>query len=64
MVTTNRKCFERPLRTERGVTQGEPVSPKIFNILVSAVVREVLLEVCGPQQAHHGLGWSAGEHNI
>ena len=49
---------------EIGVTQGEPVSPTIFNIVVDAVVREVLLEICGPQEAHHGFIWSAGEHNI
>ena len=23
-----------------------------------------MLEVCGPQEAHHGLGWAAGEHII
>ena len=28
---------------ERGVTHGEPVSPKIFNIVVDAVVREVIM---------------------
>ena len=28
------------------------------------MVRAVLLEVCGPQEAQHGLGWTVGEHNI
>ena len=32
----------------------------IFNIVVYAVVREVLLEVCGPQEEAHGLVWVAG----
>ena len=33
-------------------------------MLVDAVVRVVLLEVCGPQEAHHRFGWAAGKHNI
>ena len=47
-----------------GVTQEETVSTTVFNIVVNAVVRVVLLEFCGPQEAHHGLVWAAGEHNI
>ena len=46
-----------------GVTQGDPVSPTILNILVNSVVRVVMLEVCRPQEAHHGLCWWVGEHN-
>ena len=49
---------------ERGVTQGNLFSSTIFNIMVDVVIRTVLLEVCGPQGAHHGLGWVEGEHNI
>ena len=30
---------------ERGATQGVPFSPMIFNIVVGAVVREVLMEI-------------------
>ena len=37
-----------PFNTERVVTQGDPVSPTISNILVDTVVRAVLLEICGP----------------
>ena len=40
----------------KGVTQGEPASPIIFNIFVDAVARAVLAEVCGPREAQHGLG--------
>ena len=40
------------------------VSPKIFNIVVDAVVIAVLLEVCGPQEAHHGFGRVAGKHSV
>jgi Reverse transcriptase (RNA-dependent DNA polymerase) len=31
----------RPIWSERGVTQGDPLSPFIFNIVVDAVVREL-----------------------
>ena len=58
------KLFGRQFRTERGATQGDPVSPIIFNILVDTVVRVIILEVCGPQEAHHRFGCAAGEHNI
>ena len=57
MVPKAGKLFGHLLWTERGVTQGYPVSPMIFNILVDAVVRAVLLEVCGTQEAHRGFGW-------
>ena len=52
--------FGRPFRIERGVTQGELVSPTIYIIVVYAVVRVVLLEVCGTQEAHHGLSRVVG----
>ena len=45
MVPKAGKFFGRPFNMERGVTQGDPVSPMIFNIVVDAVVREFLLEV-------------------
>ena len=46
------------------MTQGDPVSPTVFNIVVDAVVRGVMLEVCVPQEDKHGLGWATGEHTI
>ena len=49
------RFYGRPFRTERRVTQGDPILPKVFNIVVGAVVREVRLEVCGNQEAQHGL---------
>ena len=38
-----REALGRQLRKERVVTQGDPVSLKIFNVIVDAVVRAVLL---------------------
>ena len=49
VVPKARKLFERMFGTERGVNHGDRVSPTIFNIMVGAVVRLVLLEVCGSQ---------------
>ena len=46
------------------VTQGFLSPPTIFNIVVDVMVMLVLLEVCGPQEAHHGLGWEEEYHNI
>ena len=64
MVPKARKLFGKPFRTERGVKQGCPVSPKIFVVVVYAVVREVLMEVCKPQEAQHVFFWAAGKNNI
>ena len=54
------KFVGQPCGMEIGVTQGNPVSPTIFNIVVDAVVRVFQLEVCDPQESHHGLGWASG----
>ena len=50
--------------TYRGVMEVHPASPMIFNIMVNLVVRAVLTVVCGPQEAHHGMGWVVGERNL
>ena len=39
-----------------GLTQVDPASPIISNILVDAAVRSVLDVFCGPQKAQHRLG--------
>ena len=46
------------------MTQGDLVLPKLFNIIVDAVVRATLQEICVPQEAQHGFWCLAGEHNI
>ena len=48
--------FGRPFKAGRGVTQGGPLSPKLFNILVDAIVREWLRQLFGDDAAMHGLG--------
>ena len=54
VIPKSENFFGRPFLEERGVTQGYTVSSKIFNIVVDALVRVVLIEVCRPQEAHHG----------
>ena len=64
VVTKSGKYYGRPFSTGRGVRQGYQVSPKLFNTIVDELVRATLQEICGHQEAQHGFGWSAGEHNI
>ena len=52
--------YGQPFRTDRGVTQGDPVSPTAFNILMYKLLRVVPMEVCGPQEVRHRLSWSSG----
>ena len=58
------KLFGWQFGMERGVTQRDPFSPTISNIVVDAVVSVFLLEIGGPREAYNGLVWVAGEHNI
>ena len=60
VVPNSGKYYRRPFSMGIGVTQGDPASPKILNIVVGAVVRDSLQEVCGPQEAQHGSGWAVG----
>ena len=64
IVPKEGKFLGRPFDTGRGFTQGDPVSPMIFNINVDAVIRTVLEELCGPQEVHQGMGWAAWEINL
>ena len=64
LVPRSRRYYDRPFKMGQGVTQGDPVPPTIFNIVVNAVVRATLWEVYGPWEALHGLGWPAGNQKI
>ena len=46
------------------MTQGDPVSPTLFNIIVDSVFRATIQDIYGPQGAQYGFGWLAREHNI
>ena len=60
----NKMSLGTPFGTGRGVRQGDPASPMIFNTLVGAVVRDMLEVVCSPYEARHGMGWAVGESNL
>ena len=64
MVPKSGDYYGRPFIIGRGVMKGDPVYLKPFIIIVDELVRVTLQEICGPQEAQHGFGWSAGEHNI
>ena len=64
VVPKAERCYSGPSKTGRGVIQGDPISPKVFNIVVNTVIGVMLLELCGPQEAQNGLGWVAGRKNI
>ena len=49
-------CYGTPFRSHRGVTQGGPFSPRIFNVMVDAIVREWLRLVLGDEVAASGVG--------
>ena len=51
MVVKDGRCYGKPFKTGRGLTQGEPLSPTVFNIVASALVGAVLLEVFVPQES-------------
>ena len=44
MVPKQQLIFGKPFVTERGVKQGDIVSPTIFNIIIDSVVRQTLYE--------------------
>jgi hypothetical protein len=48
--------YGRVFKALRGVTQGGPLSPRIFNIMVDAVVREWLRQIMSDEVAIEGIG--------
>ena len=58
------ECLVTYFGTRRVVTQGDPISPMILNIVVYVVVYMVMEEVCISQEAQHRMGWAAGERNL
>ena len=45
-------------------TQGDPVSLKIFNTLVDAVVRAWMEEVCNTKVTYHRIGYTMGDRDV
>ena len=43
MVARAGRYYRKGFKGERGVTQGNPISPTIFNVVMDAVVRHWLL---------------------
>jgi hypothetical protein len=48
--------YREAFSTERGITQGGPLSSLMFNVCVDAVVREWLHQMLGEEATHNGLG--------
>ena len=58
--------YGTPFRSERGVTQGDPVSPVIFNVVVDCVVRH-WCQLVFPENtrvAENGLGYDVRGHTV
>ena len=47
-VPKSKRFLGTPFSMGRGVTQGDPTSPMIFNIVVDAVVRATFNVLCSP----------------
>ncbi len=50
--------YGTPFKVYQGVTQGGPLSPKLFNILVHAVVREWIVQLEGEWENIDELCWA------
>ena len=48
--------FRRPFKGYQGVTQGDPLSPTIFNVVVDAVIRHWMMVVKPFEAGTRGLG--------
>ena len=53
MVVNTGRYFQRPFKGYQGVTQGDPMYPTIFNVVVNAVIRQ-WVTVMTPTEAGMG----------
>ena len=56
MVAKVGRYFGHPFKGYRRVTQGEPLSPTIFNMVVDAVIRHWVTVVTSTEAGMGGLG--------
>ena len=56
MVAKADGYFGRPFKGYQGVTQGDPLSPIIFNVVVDAVICHWVMVVTPPEAGTGGLG--------
>ena len=61
MVARSGVYHETAFKGERGVTQGDPLSPTIFNVVVDAVVRHWVTGVIADAEERGKLG-KEGRH--
>ena len=61
MVARAGGYYKTAFQGERGVTQGDPLSPTIFNVVVDAVVRHWVTGVIAEAEAQGELG-KEGRH--
>ena len=61
MVARAGRYYRTAFRGERGVTQGDPLSPTIFNVVVDAVVRHWVTGIIAEVEAQGDLG-KEGRH--
>ena len=55
MVCRAGGCYGKPFKAHRGVTQEGPFSPRVFNVMVNATVRECIGQVIGDDAARSGV---------
>ena len=53
VVTKAGNYYGRPFRAGRGLTQGDPFYPTLFNIIVGTVVKETLLPLTTRNRVEH-----------
>ena len=64
MVCRAGGCYGVPFRGHRGVTQGDNLSPRIFNVVVDAVIREWLHHLIGEEVAWLGIRFEVRNRQV